>query len=224
MIPLLILAAVLLGVMSLLLAPVRLQVDFQKEFSAQVRYLFLRFPLVSAGKEGEAPSMQGPPAEEEPPPSGSGLGRKLRAMLRRQGLRGFLRSLQELALAAEHTAKSLLRKIRLKRFDLYICLGGEEDAAAAAILYGQVCGAAYSACGILWELFPCRRRSVSVDLDYRSRDHRVEFFAEATIPLLFLLREGLILLYKALPFFKKLQISENQAERISQTRKQGDTK
>ncbi|MFR8065460.1 MAG: hypothetical protein ACLU5C_01640 [Acutalibacter sp.] len=65
---------------------------------------------------------------------------------------------------------------------------------------------------------------MSVDLDYRSRDHRVEFFAEATIPLLFLLREGLILLYKALPFFKKLQISENQAERISQTRKQGDTK
>ena len=85
----------------------------------------------------------------------------------------------------------------------------------------ELCG---RACGILWELFPCRRRSVSVDLDYRSRDHRVEFFAEATIPLLFLLREGLILLYKALPFFKKLQISENQAERISQTRKQGDTK
>ena len=224
MIPLLILAAVLLGVTFLLLAPVRLQVDFQKEFSAQVRYLFLRFPLVSAGKEGETPSVQGLPAEEEPPPSGSGLGRKLRAMLRRQGLRGFLQSLQELALAAENAAKSLLRKIRLKRFDLYICLGGEEDAAAAAILYGQVCGAAYSACGILWELFPCRRRSVSVDLDYRSRDHRVEFFAEATIPLLFLLREGLILLYKALPFFKKLQISENQAERISQTRKQGDTK
>ena len=151
MIPLLILAAVLLGVTFLLLAPVRLQVDFQKEFSAQVRYLFLRFPLVSAGKEGEAPSMQGPPAEEEPPPSGSGLGRKLRAMLRRQGLRGFLRSLQELALAAENSAKSLLRKIRLKRFDLYICLGGEEDAAAAAVLYGQVCGVAYSACGILWE-------------------------------------------------------------------------
>ena len=124
MIPLLILAAVLLGVTFLLLAPVRLQVDFQKEFSAQVRYLFLRFPLVSAGKEGEAPSMQGPPAEEEPPPSGSGLGRKLRAMLRRQGLRGFLQSLQELALAAENSAKSLLRKIRLKRFDLYICLGG----------------------------------------------------------------------------------------------------
>ena len=109
MIPLLILAAVLLGVTFLLLAPVRLQVDFQKEFSAQVRYLFLRFPLVSAGKEGEAPSMQGPPAEEEPPPSGSGLGRKLRAMLRRQGLRGFLQSLQELALGAENAAKSLLR-------------------------------------------------------------------------------------------------------------------
>ena len=119
MIPLLILAAVLLGVTFLLLAPVRLQVDFQKEFSAQVRYLFLRFPLVSAGKEGETPSVQGPPAEEEPPPSGSGLGRKLRAMLRRQGLRGFLRSLHKLALAAERTAQSLLRKLRLKRITLY---------------------------------------------------------------------------------------------------------
>ena len=51
MIPLLILAAVLLGVTFLLLAPVRLQVDFQKEFSAQV-------PAFSAGfcgKGGRSP-------------------------------------------------------------------------------------------------------------------------------------------------------------------------
>ena len=66
MIPLLILAAVLLGVTFLLLAPVRLQVDFQKEFSAQVRYLFLRFPLVSAGKEGETRQCRGRQLKRSP--------------------------------------------------------------------------------------------------------------------------------------------------------------
>lgn len=145
-------------------------------------------------------------------------------MLRREGLRGFLQTLQELAQAVGKASKSLLKKLRLNRFDLYICLGGEEDAAQGAILYGQVCGAAYSACGALFGLLPCRRKAVSVDLDYHSREHRVDFSAAVSIRVLFLLVEGLILLYKALPFFKKLQQSQDHIERISRTRKQGETK
>ena len=165
-----------------------------------------------------------PSPPEEAPPKGPGLGKKLHAMLRREGLRGFLQTLQELAQAVGKASKSLLKKLRLNRFDLYICLGGEEDAAQGAILYGQVCSAAYSACGALFGLLPCRRKAVSVDLDYHSREHRVDFSAAVSIRVLFLLVEGLILLYKALPFFKKLQQSQDHIERISRTRKQGETK
>ena len=222
MLPLLIVGGILLALAALLLAPVRLELSFREAFSAQVRYLFFRIPL-APGKEEEPPSPQEPSPPEEAPPKGPGLGKKLHAMLRREGLRGFLQTLQELAQAGK-ASKSLLKKLRLNRFDLYICLGGEEDAAQGAILYGQVCGAAYSACGALFGLLPCRRKAVSVDLDYHSREHRVDFSAAVSIRVLFLLVEGLILLYKALPFFKKLQQSQDHIERISRTRKQGETK
>lgn len=222
MLPLLIVGGILLALAALLLAPVRLELSFREAFSAQVRYLFFRIPL-APGKE-EPPPPQEPSPPEEAPPKGPGLGKKLHAMLRREGLRGFLQTLQELAQAVGKASKSLLKKLRLNRFDLYICLGGEEDAAQGAILYGQVCGAAYSACGALFGLLPCRRKAVSVDLDYHSREHRVDFSAAVSIRVLFLLVEGLILLYKALPFFKKLQQSQDHIERISRTRKQGETK
>ena len=147
--PSLIAGGILLALAALLLAPVRLELSFREAFSAQVRYLFFRIPL-APGKEEEPPPPQEAPPPEEAPPKGPGLGKKLHAMLRREGLRGFLQTLQELAQAVGKASKSLLKKLRLNRFDLYICLGGEEDAAQGAILYGQVCGAAYSACGALF--------------------------------------------------------------------------
>ena len=139
MLPLLIVGGILLALAALLLAPVRLELSFREAFSAQVRYLFFRIPL-APGKEEEPPPPQEPPPPGDEPPKGPGLGKKLHAMLRREGLRGFLQTLQELAQAVGKASKSLLKKLRLNRFDLYICLGGEEDAAQGAILYGQVCG------------------------------------------------------------------------------------
>ena len=220
MVPLLICGAVFLLLALLLLAPVKLEVSFRGEFTAQVNYLFLRFPLVP-GKEPSPQEEALESGEEAPPPS---LLTKLRALLRRQGLRGFLRSLQELAQAVKGASVNLLKRVHLKRLNLYICLAGKEDAASAAIQYGQICGAAYGACGILLGLLPCRNSAVSVDLDYQAEEHHIDFSAAVTIRLLFFVVEGLILLYRALPFFKKLQAAQDHMERISQTRKQGESK
>ena len=95
MVPLLICGAVFLLLALLLLAPVKLEVSFRGEFTAQVNYLFLRFPLVP-GKE-PSPQEEALESGEEAPPSPSLL-TKLRVLLRRQGLRGFLQSLQEVGL------------------------------------------------------------------------------------------------------------------------------
>ena len=90
----------------LLLVPVRLEISFQKTFTGTVRYLFFRFPFGGVPKEAEEPS---PPEETKvSPEKGPGLGKKLRAMLRREGLGGFLRTLQELAQAVEGAVQGLL--------------------------------------------------------------------------------------------------------------------
>ena len=63
------------------------------------------------------------------------------------------------------------------------------------------------------------------DFMYRGLEQMTTITVRAvSIRVLFLLVEGLILLYKALPFFKKLQQSQDHIERISRTRKQGETK
>lgn len=221
MIPLLVIGAVLLLLVVLLLVPIKLQVSFREEFTAQVKFLFFRFPLASQ-EEPEESTAEEKPAGEKGPSSSSGLHKKLKGMLRREGLGGFLRSLKELAQTVETASVKLLKKVKLKKFDLYVCLGGKNDAAAAAVLYGQVSGVVYTACGILFGVFPCRKKSVTVDLDYSKEDYRIEFSGIASVRLLFFLKEGLILLYRLIPFFKKLQAKEDHRERISRTRKQGE--
>jgi hypothetical protein len=225
MIPLLILGGVLVVAAVFLLAPVRLEVTFREEFTLSVRYLFFRFPLFPGeGQEEQEAPVHEETASQEGEPSKPSLGQKLRVILRREGLQGFLQTLKELSQEVGNASRKLLKQVRLKRFDLYICLGGEEDAAAAAVEYGQVCGIAYTACGIVFGLLPCRKKSVLVDLDYSSREDRVDFSGAVSIRVLFLLLQGLILLYRALPFFRKLQAAEDHIERISRMRKQGETK
>lgn len=220
MIPVLVIAGVLLIITFFLLLPVKLEVAFREKFSAQVRVLFLRFPL-SSEEEKSTEEMASEAAQQKQ--DAAGLGGKLKRMARREGFSGFLHSLQELAGAVGTASKKLLQKLHLRKFDLYVCVGGE-DAATAAIQYGQVSGVVYTACGLLLSLLPCRKPRVCVDLNYNLEEPQVDFSAVVSIRLLFLLWEGLILLYKALPFFRKLQGREDHTERISQTRKQGETK
>ena len=124
MIPLLVTGAVLLLLVALLLAPVRLEVRFQEKFSATVKYLFFSFPLT--GEKAEEPPPQETPMEKvEEPSAENGFGQKLKALLHQEGLRGFLGSLQELAHDVKSASQNLLKHVKLKRFDLYVCLGGK---------------------------------------------------------------------------------------------------
>lgn len=197
MLALYIILGVLLFLFLLTLIPVRLDVSFQQEFSLTLRYLFLRFPILP-GKEKEPK-----PPQEEKKEGESGLN-KLKAILKKQGFFGFLEALFELVKMAASSGKRLLGRIRLKKFDLYLCLGGAEDAADAAIRYGQLSGAVYSACGMLFGLTGCRKKAVTVDLDYDSPENKVDFSARLTVRTLYVLKEGISLLIKSFPILRIL--------------------
>lgn len=207
MIVLLVIAGVLLLLLLLLLIPLGLEAEYRQGFTLRLRYLWFTIPLLP-GEEEEAPA--GSPApEEEAGPGGLGALKrgwnKLRAILRREGLEGFLQSLLDFTQAVRDSSQRLLRHVKLKRFDLYLCVAGEEDAAQGAVLYGKVSAGVYAACGALFGLLPCRKKGVTVDLDYGAREHRIDFSGKLTASPLFLLREAVVLLWKGLPLFKKLQ-------------------
>lgn len=206
MIVLLVAAGLLLAVFLLLLAPLRLEGEYRQGPSLRLKYLWFTIPLYP-GEEEEAPGQE--PSLEQGGPGGlASLRRgwkKLRAILRREGLAGFLRSLGEFAQVVKGASRRLVKHVKLKRFDLYLCVAGEEDAAQGAILYGQVSALVYSACGAVFGLLPCKRKGVTVDLDYSAPEHRIDFSGKLSVAPLFLLREAAVVLWKGLPFFKKLQ-------------------
>lgn len=199
MIVLWIVLGVLLFLFLLTLVPVRAEISFHQEFSLTVRYLFLSFPVLPGGKE-EEPEKREP--EKEKKTEGGGL-EKLKAVLKQEGFGGFLKALFEIVRMVASSSKRLISRIGLKRFDLYLCLGGAADAADAAIRYGQVSAAVYSACGALFGLMPCRKKAVTVDLDYGTEENKVDFSAKLSIRPLFVLKEGLSLLIHSVPYLRR---------------------
>ena len=204
MIVLLVILGILLLLFLLTLLPLRVAVAFREEFSVELRWLWFRFPLW--------PQEAAPPEEGTPGSPWSKVRRgieKVRALLRKRGLSGLLETLGELSRLLKDSAGKLGRKVRLREFDLYVCLGGEEDAALAAIQYGQVSGAVYAACGVILSLLPCKKAGVTVDLDYGSRETTALFSARASILPLFVLGEAWHLFWNGLPLLRKLQAAGN---------------
>lgn len=200
-----IVGGLLLFLFVLTLLPVRATVEFREEFSLEVRYLFLRFPILPAkeGPEEESPPEPGP-EETSPKKDKPGLLDRVKAALKREGLAGFLQGLGELIRLLLEAVGGLLKGLRLKRFDLYLCLAGGQDAAAAAVRYGQVAAGVYGACGGLFALMPCKRKGVTVDLDYAAADNTVSFSAVLSIRPASVLKQALILFFRGLKPLRKV--------------------
>lgn len=196
MVVLAVIGGIVLFLFLLTMIPVRAAIGFEEDFSLDIKYLFLTFHILPGKEEEPAPK------EEFPKKEGEGGGKKLKAILKKHGFFGFLSALTDFVKLLAGASKRLLSHLHLKRFDLYLCLAGAEDAAQAAILYGQVSAGVYSACGVLFSLLPCKKKYVTVDLDYQKEAHQVSFLGELSIRPFFAIKEALAVLWGGLPFFK----------------------
>ena len=194
-----VLGALLLLVL-LLLIPVRVRVDFQEEFRIQLRYLFLRYTLLPAEEKPEEATEQ---QEEEA--SKNSFPTKLKQILKREGTAGFLKSLFEFVNLVKDSSQEFISHVHLSQFDLYLCLDGAGDASEAAIQYGEISAAVYSACGFLFGWKKCRRKAVLVDLNYKAEKSNVRFTCRLSASPLFALWEILHVLKGGLPFLRKFR-------------------
>lgn len=202
MLALYIIGGVLLFLFLLMLVPLRFEVAFREEFSLVLGYAFLRIPVLPGKEKPEEPEPEPPPKGEKEGPAAAD---RLKRALKREGFWGFLQSLADFIGEAAKASGRMLRHLQLKKFDLYLCVGGGADAAEGAIRYGQVSAGVYSACGALFTLLPCKKKGLSVDLDYSSLEHVVDFSACLSLRPLFALKAGLAILWHALPLLKKLR-------------------
>lgn len=213
---------VLLFLFLLTVIPIKIDIAFSQGFSVTLRYAFLRFKLYPQKQKSTEP----PSDEPEKEKSESTSLDKLKEIVKRRGVSGFLKSLFELVKIVAGSSGRLLSHIKLRQFDLYLCLGCEDDPGAAALRYGETSGAVYSACGVLFSLFNCRKKAVSVDLNYTTPEDTVIFTARVSILPLFVMKELVSLLINGLPVLKRMlifhKLPTNKKERASQQRKQGE--
>lgn len=176
-------------------------VRFDGSFFLRVGYLFFHYTVFPRPPEKEKKGETEQATEKEAP---AGLGAKLRGLLEKRGLSGFLSVLQETASAASGTAKKLFAHFRVGRFLLTISVGGD-DAAQTAVEYGTVCAAVGTAAGAVLSQVKCKKWSITVDPDFSGRDSSVRFEMKAGIRLIFLLIAAVYGLVRFVRISKKLK-------------------
>ena len=195
---LIIIGSIILVLFLLLLFPVKAYLKFDDEFKIKFKYLFLSYKLDDKKIEED---------EEEIKEKTESKGFKdfiKRVIKKENGVSGFLNLLIDLIKKAVNSSKKIISHISIKKFDLYVCVGAN-DPAESAIRYGQVSAGIYSATAALFSIFKCRKKAVSVDMNYDSTENTVLFEAIISIPLLFLLTQGIIIVKDLLPYIKKFK-------------------
>ena len=186
---------ILLGLIALifllLCIPVRFDLNYNGEATVFIRYLFLKYRVL-------------PTPEKKPNP----LLRQVKKYKEAEGLTGLLTLAKDLLKATGTRFGKLLKHIKLKDFDLYVLVGGGEDAAEMAVLYGEVCAGVYPAVSVLLGLTNCKspHGRVSVDLDYSVKEPKVLCTASGAVRPLFVVHHGVqFILRTILPFYNKFQ-------------------
>lgn len=180
------------------LCPITVNAGFDKEFSAEVRYLFFHYTITprpaKKKKKGEAKTEQ--PAKQKVP--------KLKILYEKRGLSGFIDFISGLAHIAAGTAKKVFQHLTLSVFSINIAVSSG-DAAQTAINYGYVCSAVYPAVSVLLSNTNYKDYTVNVQPDFNSKESSVTFRCKAKIKVIFLF-SALIYAFKD---FIKLQKSQN---------------
>lgn len=189
---------VLLVLVFLFCCPVSVEAEFEEEFSARVRYLLIRYRIYpQPEKPAEKKPGKAPPPEKKKPS-------KLRGLLQKRGVSGFLELLREFSRVALGGAKKLLSHTVVDRLLLDLAVGGD-DAAGIALNYGKACAAVSTALGALMSAAKCRKPHVEVTPDFLGGKSAVHFRVRLKIRLCFLVFSALSALFGFVRVYLKLR-------------------
>ena len=201
---------ILLGIFGLLLLllliPAGVDVHYEQMAAVRLRYGPLGFGLPGEKKkkkdkppvEKKAAAAPVPKKEKEP----SSVVEWLQDIRKSRGLSGLLEFFTQLLKIFSRSAGHLVKYITMPRADLCMVVRGE-DAAETAVMYGRLCASVYPAFELLCRLKPCRHPRISIVPDYgEGKTEAVLSVSLRIIPLL-VVKEGLVLLCRALWTFLK---------------------
>lgn len=203
MIVLWILLGLLFVIFSLLLVPAYIDVSFDGEVNATIRYLFLKFDLTETEEKENSSEDKNTDLKEDKDKKESPLN-QFKDFFKREGISGLLNFISEAAKILTDTAKKFLKHLKIKKFYLNLCIASD-DAYDTAILYGKSCAIVVGAYNKLFSIKKCIKKSAAVTCDFDKEQITADFTCRLSIKPLFLLGMGIKLIVKILPLYRRIK-------------------
>lgn len=179
------------------LCPITVCAGFDKEFSADIRYLFFHYTIAPRPQKKAKKKVK---AEKPEKPKES----KLKSLYEKKGLAGFIDFITGLARIASGTAKKIFEHLTINTFSINISVSSD-DAVQTALNYGYVCSVVYPAVSAFLSNTKYKEYTVSVVPDFDRKESCVKFRLKAKIKVIFLISAALY----ALKSFIKMRKSQN---------------
>lgn len=178
----LIACVILVILLVLLLFPLRAKMAYDETFHATVKLLCFTVVRIPSGraKKPKKPAAKAGWRERIKRKGGGGAFR---------GLDGFLRA-AKLAKTALGEAGRLLRHVHVRDIQIHLIVSGE-DAASAAIRYGQVCAAVYPLLAAASKVMPVRSSTVDIRPDFTGEKNLLNVSLSLWVLPVFLLAAAL---------------------------------
>ncbi len=185
-----------------LACPVVADIRFRDSFMVKISVLgipFTVFPKKERKAEKIKKQKKKKPADKK---EKTGKFSKIKGILEREGLSGLLDFFKELAGVAAGTGKKLFSHLVIYRISVEIAVS-DEDAAQAAIRYGQACAVVYPAVSVVMAAAKCKRSHVCVIPDFDNKKTKADFRLKAGIRPIFVLTAGISGLVRLIKVYRR---------------------
>ena len=198
--------SVILFFLILLCCPVFLQLSFKESLSLKIKFLFFSVNICPRQNKKK---LNKETEKKDNRKNFSLVNSKFLSIIKERGFLGFLKILRYLIDFFMDSAKSLLKKIHITSFNLYLRIA-DEDAATLAINYGRVCTLVSCAKSVLLKDVNEKKCKIKIIPAFNETRSEIDFFAKLYFFPISVLRLLVISLYK---FAKNMYINRN-AERV----------
>ncbi|MDQ5984176.1 MAG: hypothetical protein RUMPE_01215 [Eubacteriales bacterium SKADARSKE-1] len=161
----------------LIFCPISFDISFEDTFSMRCKFLFISFSVYpQKEKKKIRKNLQ----------KNYNKNNKVRDIIKEKGLNGFLKLVKKLVSISISVVKSLFKHLYIDNLDLNVMVA-EEDAAATATRYGQVCSIVYPALNILLKNNYKQSYSVIIYPSFTEHKSKVTLKMKAHIKLIYIL-------------------------------------
>jgi hypothetical protein len=196
-----IILGILLFIFILLLIPLKVNIRYAKEFNMMIKYGFITiFKIPTEGKK-KAKKEKKPEKEKKKSKI------NIKDFIQKNGINKFLKIIQKIIKMASSKIGAMMKHIKIEELDVYICVSAE-DAATAAITYGEISAAVYSSYSMIASLSKPHKGGVSVDLDYDKHKTTAVCDIDLHIMPIFIVINAIPLIKQVMPYIKILLKNE----------------